>query len=59
MCPWGDDPRRILYDHAQVVETLHAALSWHERMVISAEYPQKNAKFGGLDPKGRRKAARA
>ncbi|MNL64636.1 hypothetical protein D3C87_1888700 [compost metagenome] len=38
---------------------MHAALPWHERMVIIAEYPQKNAKFGGLDPKGRRKAARA
>lgn len=56
---WEDDPRPILHDHAQVVEAMHAALPWHERMVIIAEYPQKNAKFGGLDPKGRRKAARA
>lgn len=38
---------------------MHTALPWHERMVIIAEYIQKNAKFGGLDPKGPRKAARA
>ena len=55
---WEDDPRPIFHDHALVVEAMHAALPWHERMVIIAEYPQKNAKFGGLDPKGRRKAAR-
>lgn len=56
---WEDDPGPILRDHAQVVEAMHAALPWHERMVIIAEFPQKNAKFGGLDPTGRRKTARA
>ena len=55
---WEDAPRPIAYDHAQVVEAMHAALPWHERMVIIAEYPQKNAKFGGLDSTARRKAAR-
>lgn len=55
---WEDDHRPINYDHAQVVEAMHAALPWHERMVIIAEFPQKNAMFGALDTKARRKAAR-
>lgn len=55
---WEDDHRPILTDHALAVESMHAALPWHERMVIIAEFPQKNAKFGGLDSKARRKAAR-
>ncbi|MCG7324297.1 hypothetical protein [Achromobacter sp. ACRQX] len=56
---WEDAPRPILHDHALVVEAMHAALPWHERMIVIAEYPQKSAMFGGLDPRGRRKAARA
>lgn len=32
---WEDDTRPILYGHAQVVEAMHAALPWHERMVTS------------------------
>ncbi|KAG0905832.1 hypothetical protein G6F31_021890 [Rhizopus arrhizus] len=36
---------------------MHAALPWHERMVVIAEYPQKNAMFGAMDTKARRKAA--
>lgn len=55
---WEDDHRPINYDHAQAVEAMHAALPWHERMIIIAEYPQKNAMFGDLDPRARRKAAR-
>ncbi|CAB3726734.1 hypothetical protein LMG26690_04411 [Achromobacter animicus] len=56
---WEGGHRPILHDQVQVVEAMHSALPWHERMMIIAEYPQRNAKFGGLDPKGRRKAARA
>lgn len=55
---WEDDHRPINYDHARAVEDMRAALPWHERMVVIAEYPQKNAKFGGMDPKARRRAAR-
>ncbi|AVG38525.1 hypothetical protein [Achromobacter insolitus] len=55
---WEDDHRPILTDHALVVESMHAALPWHERMVIIAEYPQKNAMFGHLDARARIKAAR-
>ncbi|WP_238925067.1 hypothetical protein [Achromobacter insuavis] len=56
---WEDDHRPINYDHAMAVEAMHAALPWHERMVVIAEYPQKNAKFGNLDAKARIKTARA
>lgn len=55
---WEDDHRPINYDHARAVEEMHAALPWHERMVVIAEYPQKNAMFGGMDPRARRRAAR-
>ncbi|WP_306633255.1 hypothetical protein [Achromobacter aegrifaciens] len=55
---WEDDHRPILTDHALAVESMHAALPWHERMVIIAEYPQKNAMFGRLDARARVKAAR-
>lgn len=50
---WEDDHRPINIDHARAVEEMHAALPWHERMVIIAEYPQKNAMFGHLDARGR------
>jgi len=53
-----DDPRPINYDHAMAVEAMHAALPSHERMVVIAEFPQKNAKFGAMDTKARRRAAR-
>lgn len=46
--PWEDDHRPINLDHARKVEEMHAVLHWHERMVIIAEYPQKNAMFGDL-----------
>lgn len=55
---WEDDHRPINHDHARIVEEMHAELPWHERMVIIAEYPQKNAKFGAMDTRTRRKAAR-
>ena len=55
---WEDDHRPILTDHALAVESMHAALPWHERMVIIAEYPQKNAMFRDLDARARVKAAR-
>ncbi|ANY17238.1 hypothetical protein [Bordetella pseudohinzii] len=53
-----DDRRPINADHARAVEAMHASLPRHERMVIIAEYPQKNAKFGNLTAAQRRTAAR-
>lgn len=55
---WEDDHRPINQDHARIVEEMHAELPWHERMVIIAEYPQKNAMFGDLSAREREKAAR-
>lgn len=55
---WEDDHRSINYDHAQVVEAMHAELPWHERMIVIAEYPQKNVMFGHLDARARIKTAR-
>jgi hypothetical protein len=56
--PEEDDHRPIHYDHARRVEILHSVLPWHERMVIIAEYPQKNAMFGGMGNADRSRAAR-
>lgn len=56
--PEDDDARPINHWHAQQVEALHAALPWHEQMVITAEFPQKNARFYGLDGFERNSAAR-
>ena len=56
--PEGDDFRPIQVAHAQAVERLHASLPWHERMVITAEYPQRNGRFLGKATAARRKAAR-
>ena len=53
-----DCVRPINHYHALQVEALHAALPWPERMVVTAEYPQKNARFAGLDAHQRRTAAR-
>ncbi|KAA0911939.1 hypothetical protein FQ179_01980 [Pusillimonas sp. ANT_WB101] len=55
---WEDDPRPINHDHALAVDALHKALPHHESMVITAEYPQKNARFGGLHARARAEAAR-
>ncbi|SOE48084.1 hypothetical protein [Orrella dioscoreae] len=49
----------ICQSHAHAVERLHALLPWHERMVIIAEYPQRNARFEGKATAARRQAARA
>lgn len=50
---WEDDHRPIITEHALIVEAMHAALPWHERMIVIAEYPQKNAMFGHLDARAR------
>lgn len=55
---WEDYYHPINLGHARVVEEMHAALSWHERMIIIAEYPQKNVMFGDLTPSQRGVAAR-
>ena len=51
-------PVPVNMDHAVAVEAMHAALPWHERMVIIAEYPQKRERFSGLTAFERRTAAR-
>lgn len=55
---WEDDHRPINHDQARIVEGMHKALPHHEGMVITAEYPQKNAMFGDLHAKARQEAAR-
>ncbi|OZI39020.1 hypothetical protein CEG14_05650 [Bordetella genomosp. 1] len=55
---WEDDGRPINTYHAEKVAEMHAALPWHERMVLIAEYPQKNAMFGALDARARCDVAR-
>ena len=55
----ADEYRPIMTDHALAVEALHAALPQHERMIIIAEYPQKNVMFGHIESAaGRCSAAR-
>ena len=56
--PWEDDPRLINHSQALVVDAMHKALPHHEGMVITAEYPQKNARFSGLTASARHQAAR-
>lgn len=55
--PWEDDHRPINVDHARAVGAMHQALPWHERMVIIAEYPQKNRLFAGMHARQRIEAA--
>lgn len=57
--PYDDEARdKVLDSDARIVEEMHAALPWHERMVIIAEYPKKNVMFEGLDSKARCRVAR-
>lgn len=53
-----DDFKPIMVEHAQAVERMHRALPRHEQMVIIAEYPQKNVRFGALSDQQRREHAR-
>ena len=55
---WEDDHRPINRDQAEAVEAMHRTLPHHEGMVITAEYPQKNALFAGMHTKQRQEAAR-
>lgn len=55
---WEDDYRPIQIDQAMIVEGMHKQLPHHEGMVITAEFPQKNAMFGGLASDARQAAAR-
>lgn len=53
--PWEDEHRTpINQEHALAVERLHKSLRQHERMVIIAEYPRKNAWFGHVSSDERR-----
>lgn len=56
--PWEDDHRPIMTDHARDVQAMHEALPWHERMVVIAEYPQKNCLFKDMSAGERLTAAR-
>jgi len=55
---WEDDPRPINHEHAQIVDEMHRGLPHHEGMVITAEYPQKNALFSELHARARQESAR-
>ncbi|MFT0547479.1 hypothetical protein ACMHYO_14250 [Allopusillimonas ginsengisoli] len=54
---WEDDHRPINHDHARIVDALHQQLPHHERMVVIAEYPQKNRLFADMHAKQRTEAA--
>lgn len=56
--PWEDDYRPINIDHARAVQAMHESLPWHERMVIIAEYSQKNRLFKDMTASERLTAAR-
>lgn len=56
--PWEDDYRPIMIEQALIVDCLHKMLPHHEGMVITSEYPQKNAKFAGLTADARQMIAR-
>lgn len=53
-----EDKREPLAWLAEQVERLHAALPIHERMIVIAEYPQRNRRFAGLGEHARNDAAR-
>ncbi|AZR94607.1 hypothetical protein BBB39_13080 [Bordetella trematum] len=55
---WEDDVRPINTDHARAVEAMHAALPWHERMIVIAEYTKKNSLFADLSAGERIRKAR-
>ncbi|RIY41964.1 hypothetical protein [Neopusillimonas maritima] len=55
---WEDDFRPIQVDQAREVEQMHKSLSHFEAMIITAEYPQKNAMFAGLSGDARQTKAR-
>lgn len=56
--PWDDNRILIMVDHARRVDEMHQALPWHERMVVIAEYSQKNRLFKDLNAKQRIERAR-
>lgn len=53
-----DDFKPLMIEHALAVDARHKALPRHEQMVIIAEYPQKNVRFGMLNAQQRRVLAR-
>ncbi|PWF25043.1 hypothetical protein [Corticimicrobacter populi] len=56
--PYEDvDPRPIVVDLARKVDDLHQELPLHERMIVTAEYPQRHERFAGMDARQRREAA--
>lgn len=56
--PYEDEFRPICIDQAKEVDRLHQKLDHSQRMVIIAEYPQRNGLFQGLRPETRSKRAR-
>jgi len=57
--PENDVYRPINVEHAQKVQVLYDALPRHEKMIITAEYPQKYGRFRGINDYGRSRRARA
>lgn len=56
--PYEDEFRPICIEQAQEVDRLHQRLSHPQRMVIIAEYPQRNGRFRGLRAEVRAEKAR-
>jgi len=57
--PENEDYRPINVEHAQKVQALYDELPRHEQMAVTAEYPQKHARFGRFNAYGRMRRARA
>jgi len=55
----NDEYRPVNAEHAQKVQALYDALPKHEQMAVTAEYPQKYARFRRFNDHGRNKRARA
>ena len=56
--PWRDDFRPININQARQVDELLHRLQLHERMVVIAEYPQKNGRFADMHARQRMETAR-
>jgi len=57
--PDDGDYRPVNVEHAQRVQALYDRLPRHEQMAVTAEYPQKYARFGRFNADGRSRRARA
>lgn len=56
--PYEDEFRPICIAQAEIVDKMHQELALPQRMVVIAEYPQRNGRFQGLQAKQRAEKAR-